>query len=150
MVFFKRSSSFVSCQGRWLEDKDHVSWRYLFATNVYERLLKKNLCEFGSQQSCQELDEMLWYEPNNTRGIRFGLPCSSNISRQEHLIEIRITPQARSIMSSLNDSCWSNISTQEHLFEIRITSQARLIMSSLNDSTCNLNYIELQRNLAIG
>ena len=37
------------------------------------------------------------------------------------LSEIRITPQARLIMSSLNDSCWSNISKQEHLFEIRIT-----------------------------
>ena len=36
------------------------------------------------------------------------------------------------------------------LFEIRITPQTRLIMSSLNDSTCNLNYVELQRNLAIG
>ena len=39
---------------------------------------------------------------------------------------------------------------QEHLIEIRITPQAKLIMSNLNDSTCNLNYIELQRNLAIG
>ena len=66
------------------------------------------------------------------------------------LFEIRITPQARSIMSSLNDSYWSNILMQEYLIEIRITPQARLIMSSLNDSTCNLNYIELQRNLAIG
>ena len=36
------------------------------------------------------------------------------------------------------------------LFEIRTTPQARSIMSSLNDSTCNINYIELQRNLAIG
>ena len=57
---------------------------------------------------------------STTRRVQFGLPCWSNISRQEHLIEVRITPQAR------------------------------LIMSSLNDSTCNLNYIEWQRNLAIG
>ena len=63
------------------------------------------------------------------------------------LFEIWITPQARSIMSSLNDSCWS---ISRHLLEIWITPQARLIISSLNDSTCNLNYIELQRNLVIG
>ena len=34
-------------------------------------------------------------------------------------------------MSTLNDPCWSNISRQEHLIEIRITQQARSIMSSL-------------------
>ena len=83
-----------------------------------------------------------------TRGVRFRLSCWSNISSQEHLFEIRITPQERSVMSSLNDSCWSNISMQEHLFEIWTTPQVKLIMSSLNDSTCKLNYIELQINLA--
>ena len=34
------------------------------------------------------------------------------------------------------------------LFEIRITLQTKLILSSLNDSTCNLNYIELQKKLS--
>ena len=68
--------------------------------------------------------------------------------KERILFEIQINPQARSIMCNLNDSCWSNISTQEHWFKIQIILQTRLIMSSLNDSTCNLNYIELQKKLS--
>ena len=87
---------------------------------------------------------------STTRSVRFGFPCWSNISRQEHCLRFEsLHKQDRSCLAwmILVDQ---NISKQEHLIEIRITSQARLIMSSLNDSTCNLNYIELQRNLVIG
>jgi len=87
---------------------------------------------------------------NQYKGNKIRITLLIEYLKTRILFEIWITPQARSIMSSLNNSCWLNIWRQEHLLEIRITPQARLIMSSLNDSTCNLNYIELQRNLAIG
>ena len=87
---------------------------------------------------------------NHYKGSKIRITLSIEYLKTRTLFEIRITPQARSIISSLNGYCWSNISMQEHLLEIRITPQASLIMSSLNDSTCNLNYIEFQRNFAIG
>ena len=87
---------------------------------------------------------------NHYKGSKIRITLLIECLKARILFEIQITPEARLIMSSFNDSCWSNISRQEHLIEIRITPQARLIMSSLNDSTCNLNYIELQRNLVIG
>ena len=87
---------------------------------------------------------------NHYKGSKIRITLLIEYLKARTLFEIRITLEARSIMSSFNDSCWSNISRQEHLIEIRISPQARLIMSSLNDSTCNLNYMELQRNLAIG
>ena len=85
---------------------------------------------------------MIW---DHYKGSEIQITLLIEYLKTRTLFEIRITPQVRSIMSSLNNSCWSNISKQEHLFEIRITPQARLIMSSLNDSTCNLKYIELHR-----
>ena len=79
----------------------------------------------------------LWYQMicgNQPKGSKIRIFLLIEYLKTRTLLEIRITPQARSIMSSLNDSCWSNISTQEHLIEIRITPQAWLIMSSLNDT----------------
>ena len=96
---------------------------WLFYVTILFFLLNKtvttNICHIYSDMeiNSRESSNTKWYGisskdlmPNDkeitTRGVRFGWPCWSNISRQEHLFEIWITPQVWSIMSSLNDSCW--------------------------------------------
>ena len=120
----------------------------MYTSSLRNRFRMTNLC--GLQIFCLKLSESYPFDMwKLLQGSKIQITLLIEYLKARTLFEVRITPEARSIMSSLNDSCWSNISMQAHLFEIRITPQARLIMSSLNDSTCNLNYIELQRNLAV-
>ena len=61
---------------------------------------------------------------NHYKGSKIRITLLIEYLKVKILFEIRITPQAKSIMFSLNDSCWLNISMRENLFEIRITPQA--------------------------
>ena len=112
----------------------------MFMIWYVEGMTRDMLCD------CYDIICVIWENPY--KGSKIWIILLIEYLKARILFEIRITRQARLIMSSLNDSCWSNISTQEHLFEIRITPQARLIMSSSNDSRCSLNYIELQKKLS--
>ena len=54
---------------------------------------------------------------NNYKGNKIRITLLIEYLKARTLFEIKITPQARSIMSSLNDSCWSNISNTCLRFE---------------------------------
>ena len=140
-------------------DKNEISWSYNFGDYKNQGVSPSPLVSFHFYRSPLSFSvfPLLSFANkhfdkirNQYKGNKIRITLLIEYLKARTLFEIRITPHAKSIMSSLNNSCWSNISRQEHLFEIRITPQARLIMSSLNDSTRNLNYVELQRNLVIG
>ena len=99
----------------------------------------------GSAQPIR--DQMIW-NGNHYKGSKIQITLLIKYLKARILFEIRITSQARSIISSLNDSCLFSISMQEHLFEIRITPQARLIKSSLSDSAYNLKLHRIGKKLS--
>ena len=101
---------------------------------------KWNNCSRPREPWWWSYSEWTWYQcqkgcdkiRNQYKGNKIRITLLIEYLKTRTLFEIRITPQARSIMSSLNDYCWSNI------------SHTRTLAWDSNHSTSKIDHVELE------